>query len=84
MSPEASRIVVHLKRMMGKNILPNDPKGLPGSVPNEDNNMDGNYKQENLIDGGIKNMVTGSGRGPVIGGYNRGVARMGQSSGGNC
>ena len=80
-SPLAIKIASSLRQMMRHApLLPNDPKGLPGSPTNDDNNLDGNYKQENLIDGGIKNMVTGSGRGPVIGGYNRGMARMGQFS----
>lgn len=80
-SPIAVKIASSLRQLMRRSPpLPNHPKGLPGAPSNEDNNLDGNYKAENLIDGGIKNMVTGSGRGPVLGGYNRGAARQGQWS----
>jgi hypothetical protein len=72
MSPLAIKIAMDLRRHMGnRGVPPNDPKDLPPRQDNVDNNLDANYKQENLIDPGIKNMVTGSGRGPVIGGYNR-------------
>ncbi len=70
--PLAIKIARDLRRMFGNLGVPsNEPKGMPERTDNVDNNLDANYKQENLIDPGIKNMVTGSGRGPVIGGYNR-------------
>jgi hypothetical protein len=78
MNPLAVKIAKSLRQMMTPKPLPNNPKGLPDFGENQDNNLDGNYKQENLMDPGIRNMVTGSGRGPVIGGYNRGVSRVGQ------
>lgn len=79
MNPMAIKIARDLRRLMG-NPTANGPKGLPEFGDNADNNLDGNYKQENLMDPGIRNMVTGSGRGPVIGGYNRAVTRTGQGS----
>jgi len=76
MSPLAIKIARDVHRLVGKPIS-NAPKDMPPRTDNVDNNLDGNYKQENLIDPGIKNMVTGSGRGPVIGGYNRSRASEG-------
>lgn len=78
MNELAVKIARDLRRRMGNRGVPgNRPKGIPSAGDNVDNNLDGNYKQENLIDPGVKNMVTGSGRGPVIGGYNRNQATRG-------
>lgn len=74
MSKEASAIINALKPLMRKTPISNDPKGLPNFMENADNALDGNYRQENLMDEGIRNMVTGSGRGPVLGGAGRGLS----------
>lgn len=47
------------------------PKGLPESQVNTNETTDGVYEQEKLVDPGIKNPVTGTGAGPIIGNRNR-------------
>lgn len=77
MSPLAIKIASTLRQMMQRKLPANAPIGVPKFPDNTDDNLDATYKGENLIDPGIRNMVTGSGRGPVLGGGGRSSARVG-------
>lgn len=76
MNPEVQRVVEALRKLKGQ--TENKPKGIPEPSTNADSDDgSGTYAQDNLVDPGIQNQVTGNGGGPVIG-------RRGRSYKGNC
>jgi hypothetical protein len=67
---EIKNIVEVLRRFRQGSI--GEPKGLPKMVSNSDLSDEGLFAQESLTEPTIKNQVTGSGGGPVIGSRARG------------
>jgi len=65
-SYQALKIAAALHQMKRKSH-DNEPKGLPEMSSNDNQTPDGVYEQEKLTDPGIKNPVTGTGNGPILG-----------------
>lgn len=59
-----------IRKMMKEECRPKGPNGLPDMRDNA-NDRDQVYDREQLVEPVIKNMVTGSGNGPIIGGRGR-------------
>jgi hypothetical protein len=74
MNPMAIKIAQALKEL-NRSVQENGPKGLPELPVNSNETQDGKYEQDNLVDPGIKNPVTGTGSGPIIGHRGRATLR---------
>ena len=64
---EAIKRAAAAVKKMKADYRPHGPKGLP-SMGENSNERDQVYDREQLVEPVIKNMVTGSGNGPIIGG----------------